>query len=181
MLSGEPHPLAEMMMERISIQVARQVMLRAQGLDRLPEKPAVKTDVLEVIRRMGYLQIDTISVVARSPYFVLWSRLGDYDCAWLDNLLAEGALFEGWAHAYCFLDIEDYPIYRRRALDNMQRQTWPYKWALRSHDNPAIIERVLTHPRENGAVRWRSSRIRTARPAAGGTGKKKKMLWRRCS
>ena len=43
---------------------------------------------------MGVLQIDTISVVARSPYLVLWSRLGDYDPEWLDQLLAEGALFE---------------------------------------------------------------------------------------
>jgi len=34
---------------------------------------------LQAIRRMQLLQIDTISVVARSPYLVLWSRLGDYD------------------------------------------------------------------------------------------------------
>ena len=61
---------------------------------------------------MHMLQIDTISVVARSPYLVLWSRLGDYDARWLDDLLAEGALFEYWSHAACFLPIEDYPLYR---------------------------------------------------------------------
>jgi len=39
---------------------------------------------------MGVLQIDSISVVARSPYLVLWNRLGSYDPVWLDELLAEG-------------------------------------------------------------------------------------------
>ena len=48
-----------------------------------------------MIRQMHVLQIDTIHVVARSPYLVLWSRLGDYAQPWLDELLAEGALFEG--------------------------------------------------------------------------------------
>ena len=81
------------------------------------QKPAEKSDVLQAIRRMGVLQIDTIHVIARSPYLVLWSRLGDYRPEWLDELLAEGALFEYWSHAMCFLPIEDYPLYRRRMLD----------------------------------------------------------------
>ena len=66
------------MTEKLSIQMARNIMLAAQGLDRPPDQPATKADVLAVIRRMYLLQIDTINVVARSPYLVLWSRLGDY-------------------------------------------------------------------------------------------------------
>ncbi|MGD8278233.1 MAG: crosslink repair DNA glycosylase YcaQ family protein, partial [Gemmatimonadota bacterium] len=73
-------------------------MLAAQGLERRPRRRARKRDVLATIRRMGALQIDTIHVVARSPYLVLWSRLGDYDPAWLDELLEERRLFEYWAH-----------------------------------------------------------------------------------
>ena len=68
---------------------------------------------------MGALQIDTIHVVARSPYLVLFSRLGDYEPAWLDELLAEGRLFEYWSHAACFLPIEDYPLY----VSRMQKLT----------------------------------------------------------
>ena len=60
-------------------------------------------------RRMSALQIDTIHVVARSPYLVLWSRLGAYEPRWLDELLAEGAIFEYWSHEACFLPVEDYP------------------------------------------------------------------------
>ncbi len=134
--------------------MARQMLLAAQGLDRLPDRPAVKTDVLEAVRRMGLLQIDTIHVVARSPYLVLWSRLGEYPPAWLDELLAEGALFEYWAHAACFLPIDDYPLYRRRMLDAANEEIWPVGWAIGwARENPAVMERVRTHLRENGAVR----------------------------
>src|ERR1700682_1061397 len=91
---------------------ARTVMLAAQGLHRLPDKKATKADVLRAIRRMGALQIDTIHVIARSPYLVLWSRLGDYEPRWLDELLAKGSIFEYWSHEACFLPMEDYPLYR---------------------------------------------------------------------
>src|SRR6188474_2425714 len=112
------------MTDTISRQMARNVMLASQSLDRSPDRPAVKADLLEAIRRMCLLQIDTIHVVARSPYLVLWSRLGDYQPEWLDELLAEGALFEYWAHAMCFLPIEDYALYRRRMLDAMPDKAW---------------------------------------------------------
>lgn len=140
--------------DKISFQTARLVMLKAQGLDRTPAQPASKDSVREAIRRMGLLQIDTIHVVNRSPYLVLWSRLGDYPPAWLDELLAEGALFEYWAHAMCFLPIEDYPLHRRRMLDAIRERRQPAKWAMDwSRENPDIIKRVRTHLRENGAVR----------------------------
>ncbi len=103
---------------------------------------------------MGLLQIDTIHVVARSPYLVLWSRLGDYRPQWLDELLAEGALFEYWAHAMCFLPIEDYPLYRRRMLDAIRGGIRPMKWAVRwSREHSGIVRRMRAHLRNNGAVR----------------------------
>jgi uncharacterized protein YcaQ len=142
------------MTDKISIQMARNVMLAAQGLGQSPDRPAVKADVFEAIRRMHLLQIDTIHVVARSPYLVLWSRLGDYQPEWLDELLAEGALFEYWAHAMCFLPIADYPLYRRRMLDAIQDKGWPVGWAVEwSKEHPEVMEQVRSHLRENGAVR----------------------------
>jgi uncharacterized protein len=70
----------------------RLMQLAVQGLLKPPAQPChQRNDVLETIRRMGALQIDTIHVVARSPYLVLFSRLGDYNPRWLDELLAEGA------------------------------------------------------------------------------------------
>jgi uncharacterized protein YcaQ len=126
-------------------------MLAAQGLHRRPQKKAAKRDVLVAVRRMGALQIDTIHVVARSPYFVLWSRLGDYQQRWLDELLAEGLLFEYWSHEACFLPIEDYPLYRHRMLD-ASSQGWHYSRSWVESHRPDL-ERLLAFIRERGAVR----------------------------
>lgn len=130
---------------------ARAVMLAAQGLHGRPAKKATKLDVLRAVRRMGALQIDTIHVVARSPYLVLWSRLGDYEPRWLEDLLAEGKLFEYWSHEACFLPAEDYPLYRHRMLD-AESQGWHYSrpW-VESHRRE--VESLLALIRERGAVR----------------------------
>jgi len=126
-------------------------MVAAQGLDRRPGGPATKADVLAAVRRMGALQIDTIQVVARSPFLVLWSRLGDYEPRWLEELLAEGEVFEYWSHEACFLPSEDYPLYRRRMLD-LTSHGWHYShaWVERHR---LEVEGLLAHVRERGAVR----------------------------
>lgn len=137
-------------MQTISLQTARNIMLSAQGLANPPGQTARKQDVLAAVRQMGALQIDTIHVVARSPYLVLWSRLGDYPPEWLDELLAEGALFEYWSHAMCFLPIEDYPLYRRRMLDAAAGKDGYFHW-IREH--PEAMERVRLRLREHEVVR----------------------------
>jgi uncharacterized protein YcaQ len=135
----------------ISHSEAQAVMIAAQGLDRRPQRNANKSDVLQMIRRMGVLQIDTIHIVARSPYLVLWSRLGDYEPSWLDELLAEGKIFEYWSHEACFLPIEDFPLYRHRMID-VENMGWKYshEW-INAHRKE--VKRLLAHIRENGPVR----------------------------
>lgn len=119
--------------------------------------------MLEAIRRMGALQIDTISVVARSPYLVLWSRLGAYEPRWLDALLAGGALFEYWAHEASFLPVEDYPLYRHRMLGRRWTK-WRYAHALMERE-PEASRRLLERVREHGPVRSADF----AREGTGGT------------
>jgi uncharacterized protein len=129
-----------------SVEAARELLLAAQGLGTVPKR-ATKDDVRETIRRMGVLQIDSISVVARSPYLVLWSRLGSYEPRWLDELLAEGTLFEYWSHAACFIPIEDYGLYRRLMLEGGEKtRTW-----MRAHHEE--IKHVMERVNENGPVR----------------------------
>ena len=81
--------------------------------------------------------------------FSLWSRLGAYEPAWLDELLEEKQLFEYWAHAASFLPIEDYPLYRRLCLEGLIWQ-YPQEWY---NLNQEDVDRVLDHIRNNGEVK----------------------------
>jgi hypothetical protein len=84
---------------RLTLDHARTALIHAQGLtDPLPAQ-ATPADLLDSIRRMHVLQIDTISVVNRSPYLVLHSRIGAFPTAWLTDVLAAGQLFEFWSQA----------------------------------------------------------------------------------
>jgi uncharacterized protein len=70
--------------------------------------------IMDVVRALNCLQLDPISVVARSHELVLWSRLGAYDRSTLRRLLEqERRLFEYWAHGASIVLTEDYPIHRR--------------------------------------------------------------------
>ena len=133
----------------LTLPQARLIALYAQNLLQPAAHPAAKVDVLEAIRRMGALQIDTINVVARSPYFSLWSRLGEYDPAWLEQHLAEKNIFEYWAHAACFLPMEDFPLHRCLNLEGF-RGWYSEAW---SEHHKEDIERVLDHMRQNGEVK----------------------------
>ena len=135
---------------RLSIPQARALHLAAQGLLSPLRRRASSEDVQEAIRRMELLQIDSIHVVARSSYLVLFSRLGAYDPAWLDELLARRAIFEVWAHEACFAPIEDWGLHRRM-VDT--RSHWAVNRArklLASHEVP--MRRLLAHVREKGPV-----------------------------
>lgn len=146
-----PVRIAAVTEPRLTLAQARALQLAAMGLLTPPAKLAEKADVLRCIRRMNVLQIDTIHIVARSPYLVLWSRLGDYSPHWLDELLAEGKLFEYWSHAACFLPIEDYPLYRRQMLH--LEAAGSERSALRLATDPLAHVELVEHVRENGPVR----------------------------
>jgi len=134
---------------RLTQESVRLAMLAAQGLLSPPSEPAQKEDLLPVIKQMGYLQIDTIHAVRRSHHLVLWSRLGDFEPDWLFQIQTEGQLFEYYAHALCYLPIEDYPIFRSMILyDDHTGNHWK-KWADANQD---VVERVQTLLQENGPM-----------------------------
>src|SRR6185369_11787447 len=146
---GRPGATGEV---RISLQQARNLHLAVQGLLTPPRARATRMRVLAAIERMRLLQIDTIHVVARSPYLVLFSRLGDYERSWLDDLLARGSIFECWAHEACFAPMSDYPLHRGQF--GARSGHWAHKRAAQMHrEHRAGMDRLLAHIRENGAVK----------------------------
>jgi len=135
----------------LSITAARNLHLAAQSLLTPPPKKPTKQQVLDSIRQMAVLQIDTINVVARSPYLVLWSRLGNYQNVWLEELLEEGRLFEYWAHEASFLPIEDYHLYRHQ-MNSPQGMGWKFNHSWLA-ENKKEINLIKKHIRNNGAAR----------------------------
>lgn len=140
-----------MMSSSLSLTQARQIQLAAQGLLRPRSGKARFDDLLATIRQMSLLQIDTIHVVARSPFLVLFSRLGDYPAEWLEQALVQRQLFEYWAHEACFIPIEDYPLLRHRML-NPVALGWKYNQAWMDQHQQEISE-LLESVRAGGPVR----------------------------
>src|SRR5258708_18871728 len=98
----------------ISRTVARRSAIVAQGLAG-PRPHADTEGIMNVVGRLGCLQLDPINIVTRSHLLVLWSRLGSYDPGLLDLLLwQERRLFEYWAHAASIVLTQDYPIHQMR-------------------------------------------------------------------
>ena len=85
---------------------ARRIAIHAQLLD------GTAANVLDTVRRLGYLQIDPISTVAPPQKLVLWSRLGPYDAAELDRLLWEERQLVEW-RAFIY-PAESLPLLRAR-------------------------------------------------------------------
>jgi uncharacterized protein len=139
----------------LSLREARRLSIGAQGLAGPPPKRPTKALMLETIRKLGALQIDSISVVARSHHIVLWSRLGNHNPAWLDELHGEDrALFEYWAHAAAYVPIEMFPYFRRAMLGYLEDS--PNGWSQRTRDwirdNQELLDHVVETIRVNGPV-----------------------------
>jgi len=77
-------------MRELPVEEARRIAVRAQGLD------GSVSDLLDTVRRLGYLQLDPISAVAPPQHLVLWSRLGPWDTSELERLLWQERKLVEW-------------------------------------------------------------------------------------
>ena len=93
----------------ISRREARRIALHSNGLGVKRPFGKGKSAVFNALDQLGYVQIDTISVVQRAHHHVLWSRVPGYQSRYLHDLQPKDRLvFEYWAHAAAYLPMEDY-------------------------------------------------------------------------
>ncbi len=92
---------------RIPADAAAGMLLHAQGLLDPPDRRPTRAALLRPIRRMGYVQIDSINVVARAHDLILRTRCAGYRPEHLARLLErDRTLFENWVHDAAVLPVE---------------------------------------------------------------------------
>ncbi|MFT4937303.1 MAG: hypothetical protein ACI88A_000317 [Paraglaciecola sp.] len=93
--------------------------------------------VLAVIEQLGYVQIDSISVVQRAHHHTLWNRLNYYLPDDLQALEARKQVFEYWSHAAAYLPMRDFrfSLPKKQAIASGQKH-WHEK-------DPKLAKTVL--------------------------------------
>ncbi|MFI8289626.1 winged helix-turn-helix domain-containing protein [Streptomyces sp. NPDC085614] len=115
-----PPPAAE-----LSADDARRIALRAQGLLGAPDR---KAGVRGVLRHLGQVQLDTISVLARSHELIPYARLGAVGRRTVEDAYwTEAHAFEYWSHAACILPVEEWPHFAFRRRSYRDRPHWNHR------------------------------------------------------
>ncbi|MFH8891186.1 winged helix-turn-helix domain-containing protein [Streptomyces sp. NPDC017949] len=124
----------------LSADEARRIALRAQGFLGAPDR---KGGVRGVLRHLGAVQLDTISVLARSHELIPYARLGAVGRGTVERAYwSQSHAFEYWSHAACILPMEEWPhfAFRRRA-----RRARGHRWHVlqdKDRSTGAVLDRL---------------------------------------
>lgn len=127
---------------RISNREARRLWLNLQGL---AATPIDTSDNLAIIRKLGFVQLDSIQNVTRAHHHILWSRNPSYREEMLGHLLAQDrSVFEHFTHDASILPMEFYPKWSRQfaRLEAKISQWESYQSANRNGEHAAIKRRI---------------------------------------
>lgn len=138
----------------------RRMSLSAQGLLQAQPFGRGLAGARKAIDHIGYVQIDTISVVERAHNHILHSRVPGFKPDMIPQMLQDKDIFEYWSHAAAFLPIADY------------RFSLPYKQAIKSgqnhwYRNPdrKLMHELLARIRTDGPIRSRDLEASTNKGA----------------
>ena len=127
----------------ISNRQARRLWLAA---NHLAAAPTGQANLSELIRRLGFLQIDTVRNIVRAHDHILWSRMQRYREGMVWDLLRQRHLFEHFTHDASLIPMDVYPMWQRQ-FDRLGRRAanaaW-YRSGLTNGDIHAIRDRIKT-------------------------------------
>jgi uncharacterized protein YcaQ len=162
----------------LSAAQARGIALAAQGMGRPRRDGRIDARRLRrAIDDLGLLQLDSVNILCRSHYLVLFSRLGAYPRATLDRLAAhadtaagceawagrERRLFEYWGHEASLLPVGLQPLLRWRMARAPTLTEKPAR--ILAAERPEVLESVLATVRERGPIRARDLGVPVRRAA----------------
>lgn len=133
----------------MTIQQLRHITLERQGLlSKLPFGKG-KQAILNALEQLGYLQIDTLSIVERAHHHTLWTRIPDYKTEYLGELVKERKIFEYWFHAASYLPMKDFRFALPQMLDVKKNDSHYY------NPDPKVMQYVIDTIRSEGAKKAR--------------------------
>lgn len=137
---------------RIDNRSARRLFLQRHALLEQPAGPARGDALLELITRLGFVQLDSINTVARAHDLILHARRPSYRADHLGRIYDRGgALFEHWTHDAAVIPMAFYPHWQLRfERDARLLQARWRNW--RRDGFEARFRPVLDHVRDHGPV-----------------------------
>ncbi|SMC64372.1 winged helix-turn-helix domain-containing protein [Primorskyibacter flagellatus] len=128
---------------------ARRLFLDRHALAEAPTGSAKGADLAALIKRLGFVQIDSINTVARAHHMILHARRQSYRPADLAPLLdRDRTIFEHWTHDAAVIPTEFYPYWHLRcardaaALGKQWRKGRPDGF---EHKTQPVLDHIRTH------------------------------------
>lgn len=135
--------------EQFPVDRLRRVAVAAAGLHRSAGFGRGRRAGARVLRHLGYVQVDTISVVRRAHEHIVDARARDFHAKHYNELVQTGEAFEYWTHAAAYLPMRDF----RFSLPRMERMRAAPPFAQRA--DAASRQFVLDRIRAEGPLRIR--------------------------
>lgn len=139
----------------MTLAAARRTALAAQGFAAArPATPPTRRALLRVLEHTRLLQLDSVSAVVRAHYAPVFSRIGAYDralldeMAWADTARKPRQLIEYWAHEAALLPVQDWPLMRWRMAKYRHGRWNGMRQVLER--NPGLADDVLGVVKEFG-------------------------------
>jgi uncharacterized protein YcaQ len=141
--------------ETIGPAAARRAALAAQGFaDPRPSGPPTRRHLARVLGRVRLLQLDSVNVAVRAHYMPVFSRLGPYDralvddAAWAHSARKPRLLVEAWAHEASLVPVEEWPLLWSGAF----RDRWWRSYESLVERHPGLVDDVLAVVKEQGPI-----------------------------
>jgi uncharacterized protein len=141
--------------ETIGPAAARRAALAAQGFaDPRPSGPPTRRHLPRVLGRVRLLQLDSVNVAVRAHYMPVFSRLGPYDralvddAAWAHSARKPRLLVEAWAHEASLVPVEEWPLLWSGAF----RDRWWRSYESLVERHPGLVDDVLAVVKEQGPI-----------------------------
>ena len=146
------------MTDTLTADAARRIALAAQGFaEPRPSGPPTRRHLQRLLGRTQVLQLDSVNVAVRAHYMPVFSRLGPYapalvdDAAWAHTMRRPRLLVEYWAHMASLMPVADWPLLRWR-MDAYAKRWWNHPAEKIAGNTPGLIDDLLAAVKALGPI-----------------------------